>query len=174
MSIDKSQVSGFDARGYRDALGCFGTGVCLVAADDSEGNPRAITVNSFASVSLHPPIILWSIDSQSDRYNLFTESELFSVNVLPAGDADVSTHFARYVEAELTGDQLARDPLGVPVYTKAIAQIVCRTSWRQKAGDHVVIFGDVQSFTSRGGDALGFFRGNYTTHSLSGVSTGDE
>lgn len=77
MNIEKSNQSGFDSRAYRDALGCFGTGVCLVAADDANGKPRAITVNSFSSVSLHPPIILWSIDSQSDRYNLFTESELF-------------------------------------------------------------------------------------------------
>jgi flavin reductase (DIM6/NTAB) family NADH-FMN oxidoreductase RutF len=166
MNIEKSNQSGFDSRAYRDALGCFGTGVCLVAADDANGNPRAITVNSFSSVSLHPPIILWSIDSQSDRYNLFTESELFSVNVLPASDAEVSTHFARYVEAELKGEQLARDSNGVPVYTGALAQFVCRTSWRQKAGDHVVIFGDVIGFNSRDGDALGFFRGNYTSHSI--------
>ena len=165
MSIDKSNQSGFDARAYRDALGCFGTGVCLIAADDHEGKPRAITVNSFSSVSLHPPIILWSIDIQSDRYGLFTGSDLFSVNVLPADDGDVSTYFARNVEAELTGDQLGRGDLNVPVYNKALAQIICRTSWRQKAGDHVVIFGDVQSFKSREGDALGFFRGRYTTHS---------
>lgn len=168
MSVDKSHLSGFDSRAYRNALGSFGTGVCLVAADDSEGRARAITVNSFASVSLAPPIVLWSIDVQSDRFHMFTETSLFSVNILKAGEEDISRYFAKNEEAELSDEQLVRGVEGVPAYAGALTRFYCRTSWRQKAGDHVVIFGSVLDFQCEDGDALGFFRGKYVTHGLEG------
>ena len=161
MSADKSDKKSFDSRAYRDALGCFATGVCLIATEDDQGHARAITANSFSSVSLKPPMILWCIDEASDRFELYMNAERFSVNMLRADQADLSTHFARDVEAALTGDQLARGSSGVPVFADALGHIVCRTGWRQKAGDHVVIFGEVESFHSSDGDALGFFKGRY-------------
>jgi flavin reductase (DIM6/NTAB) family NADH-FMN oxidoreductase RutF len=161
MSAEKTDKTSFDSRAYRDALGCFATGVCLIATEDEDGHARAITANSFSSVSLRPPMILWCIDESSDRFDLYMKAERFSVNMLKADQADLSTHFAKDVEAALTGDQLARGSSAVPVFADALGHIVCRTAWRQKAGDHVVIFGAVESFHSSEGDALGFFKGSY-------------
>ena len=108
MHSDKSDEKAFDSRAYRDALGCFATGVCLIVTEDDEGRARGITVNSFSSVSLAPPIILWSIDVRSDRFDLFMSAERFSVNMLRTGHSDHSQTFAKDVSAELSGDQLAR------------------------------------------------------------------
>ena len=161
MHSDKSDEKAFDSRAYRNALGCFATGVCLIVTEDDAGRARGITVNSFSSVSLAPPIILWSIDVSSDRFDLFMSAEKFSVNMLRTGHSDHSQTFAKDVSAELSGDQLARGIAGVPVFNDALSHIVCETAWRQKAGDHVVIFGNVLGFEANEGDALGFFRGKY-------------
>lgn len=161
MSSENSSVSPFDSRAYRETLGCFGTGVCLILTEDAKGQVRGITANSFSSVSLHPPIILWSIDIHSDRRDLYVESTRFSVNFLRADQRNLSRRFAANAEAELEADLCARAELNVPVFNSALGHIVCETSWRQKAGDHIVIFGAVKGFHSEEGDGLGFFRGHY-------------
>ncbi len=163
MNTVKSAISGFDKREYRNALGSFATGVCLITAKDPQGRARAMTANSFTSVSLAPPIILWCIDCMSERFDLFTSAEKFSVSVLRSGEEAVSRHFAKNVDADLTGEDLAISASGTPYYSKALAWMDCETGWRQKAGDHVVIFGNVLEFGAHAGDALGFFKGGYAT-----------
>ena len=162
MSTVKSDQSGFDPRAYRDALGCFGTGVCLISTRDGEGRARAITANSFSSVSLHPPIILWCIDVNSDRYDLFMEAERFGVSFLREHQGETSTKYARDVDAALEGEELRKGPNGVPVFSDALGFLECETGWRQRAGDHVVIFGNVIGFESQDGNGLGYFKGGYT------------
>ena len=162
MSTVKSDGSAFDVRGYRDALGCFGTGVCLITTRDEAGRARAITANSFSSVSLHPPIILWCIDVHSDRYDLFAGADHFGVSFLREHHGDVSTEFARNVDAELSGAELKVDQHGFPLYADALGYLECETGFRQKAGDHVVIFGNVIGFDAQAGNGLGFFKGDYT------------
>lgn len=161
MGTENSEHSGFDTRKYRNTLGCFTTGVCLISTLDRKGRARAMTANSFTSVSLTPPIILWCIDQSSERFDLFNSAETFSVSMLRGDEGETSRHFARHVEAELSGDDLIVSDAGIPRYSKALAWIDCQTGWRQQAGDHVVIFGKVVDFGSESGDALGFFRGGY-------------
>lgn len=161
MSSENLTVSAFDSRKYRETLGCFGTGVCLILTEDDDGNLRGITANSFSSVSLHPPIILWSIDVHSDRCALFTEASRFSVNFLRADHDDLSRRFASNSDAILSGGESELGDLNVPVLKGALGHIVCETSWRQKAGDHIVIFGAVKGFQSGEGAGLGFFKGQY-------------
>tara|TARA_B100001765_G_C19480764_1_gene328701 strand:- start:16 stop:525 length:510 start_codon:yes stop_codon:yes gene_type:complete len=163
MSTENSTQFGFDMRAYRDTLGCFATGVCVMLAEDEKGRVRGITANSFSSVSLHPPIILWSIDEHSDRFDLFVNAERFSVNILKAEHRDLSTRFAQNVSAELEPEQLGRGANNVPYFKSGLGHMICDTSWRQKAGDHVVIFGDVKAFGSTSGQGLGFFKGDYLT-----------
>ena len=129
--------------------------------ETADGIVRGITANSFSSVSLHPPIILWSIDLQSDRRDFFVESETFSVNILREDQQDYARQFAKDMTATLPEDQQARDWRKTPVFTGGLASMVCETLWRQKAGDHIVIFGGVKSFRSETGSALGFFKGGY-------------
>ncbi len=162
MSVIKSDSTSFDARAYRDALGCFATGVCLISTRDENGRARALTANSFTSVSLYPPMILWCIDVSSERYDLFSGTDYFAVNMLRTGEMDVSQDFAKNVEATISEDQLVVGSQNIPRYANALGYIECRTAWRQRAGDHVVIFGHVIGYGSQPGDALGFFKGGYT------------
>lgn len=161
MSSENSSVSPFNSRDYREVLGCFGTGVCLILTEDAEGRVRGITANSFSSVSLHPPIILWSVDIHSDRRDLFVDAPRFSVNFLKAEQRDISRRFAAKTDAVLETELTDRAALNVPVFNQALGHIVCETGWRQKAGDHIVIFGNVKGYHSSEGDGLGFFRGHY-------------
>lgn len=162
MSTENSTQSGFEERAYRNALGCFGTGVCLVSTRDEKGRVRAITVNSFSSVSLYPPMILWCIDKASARFDLFSGAEHFSVNVLREDQADLSVRYAKDVTAELSGEDVGIGAEGIPFFTRALAHLECRTAFRQLAGDHLVIFGHVLHYQSGQGNGLGYFRGGYT------------
>ncbi|MEG0819521.1 MAG: flavin reductase family protein, partial [Brevundimonas sp.] len=88
-----SSSSEFDAKAYRKALGGFATGVCVVTAHTAEG-PLGITVNSFTSVSLDPPLVLWCLDVKSDRHDAFAGAERFAVHMLPVEDQAMSDRFA--------------------------------------------------------------------------------
>ncbi|MEM8920552.1 MAG: flavin reductase family protein [Pseudomonadota bacterium] len=168
MASDQA-VNSFDEAGFRRALGCFGTGVALVAADDDDGLAHGLTVNSFTSVSLDPPIILWCLDEGSAAYAVFADAETFSVNILCAGSQDVSKRFSMEGDRTLAANEVHRLATGAPVLTGALASFDCHVKWRQKAGDHLVLFGGVDAFERlEEGEGLGYFRGGYTTLSQAG------
>lgn len=167
MSTVKSVSSGFDSRSYRDTLGCFATGVCLISVLDSDGKARAITANSFSSISLTPPIILWAVDIHSDRCALFCDAPYFSVSFLTSDQEAYAKTFAKDPQAVLEHDDLVSGQHRIPRFSGALGYLECETGWRQKAGDHIVIFGNVIGYGSKSGDALGFFKGKFT-----GVSEG--
>jgi flavin reductase (DIM6/NTAB) family NADH-FMN oxidoreductase RutF len=87
--------STFDPRAFRRALGNFATGVTVVTAADASGRKVGVTANSFNSVSLDPPLVLWSIDKRSSSHGVFEEASHFAVNVLAADQIDLSNNFAR-------------------------------------------------------------------------------
>src|SRR4051794_27539034 len=84
-----------DARDFRTALGTFPTGVCLVTTLAADGERVGLTANSFSSVSLDPPMVLWSLARTAASAPVFRDAEYFAINVLAAGDAEVSSHFAK-------------------------------------------------------------------------------
>lgn len=150
-------------RAYRSALGRFATGVALVAASDDEGVARAITINSFGSVSLLPPIVSWAIDEASDRFHLFTSARDFSINVLRADQRALSDRFTKRTEARIPEDDL--DYAGTtPIIKGVLSQLVCETRFLETVGDHTVVFATVTAFADHGpGDALGYYNGTYIT-----------
>ena len=149
-----------DTRPLRRALGAFATGVCVVTAEGPDG-PGGITVNSFTSVSLDPPTILWSLGRRSDRWPLFSQAERFVVQVLDGDHLDASRRFAwgdwRLAEAELT-----REPGGAPMIEGWVSRFICRTTRRIDAGDHLLILAEIERFDTRDGDGLLFFKGSYS------------
>ena len=154
----------FDQIAYRRALGGFGTGVALVAADDSQGRSHGLIVNSLTSVSLDPPIILWCLANTCAAFQVFTDCPAFSVNILRAGEEDLVRAFSRKGDRILSPDQMGRMETGAPVLSTAVASLDCRMRRRQREGDHEVIFGDVVAYRAEHGvDALGFFRGQFVT-----------
>ena len=84
-----------DSSQFRQALGAFATGICLVTVRDGTLGPLAMTVNSFSSVSLEPALVLWSIQNSSDHLQLYTESPHFGISILSAEQAELSTHYAQ-------------------------------------------------------------------------------
>lgn len=165
MTQTEIKQTGFDTRAFRNALGCFGTGVCLITTRMPDGTPRGITANSFSSVSLEPPLVLWSIDESSDRFDIFVDATEFSIHVLSEDQRDLSDRFANAPTATFKDGELTDTSSHQIQVAGALAHFHCQTAWRQKAGDHVVIFGRVQSFASESqGTGLGYFRGQYTAN----------
>lgn len=148
----------FDPTAYRRALGAFATGVAVITAETADGL-QGITVNSFTSVSLRPPIVLWCLDEGSDRWEAFARAEVFGVNVLGAHDQALSERFA-FGPCGI-GPEEVEFVDGVPLLPAALARIRCAAGERVQAGDHLVIFGEVLGFDSQDGDGLTYFRGRY-------------
>jgi flavin reductase (DIM6/NTAB) family NADH-FMN oxidoreductase RutF len=144
---------------YRRALGAFPTGVCVVACEDAQG-PLGMTANSFTSVSLDPPLILWCLHNESDRRHAFAAAKRFAINILAAEDRAHSQRFAGHAH-RLDPDELDSAPGRAPLLKGALTRLECVTHKRLQLGDHTVIVGRVVGFDTREGDALLFFRGRY-------------
>ncbi len=144
---------------YRRALGVFPTGVTVVTCEDAQG-PLGLTANSFTSVSLDPPLILWCLHNQSDRRHAFAAAKRFAINMLAAGDEGHSQRFAGQAH-RIDPAELDSAPGRAPLLKGALTRLECRTHKRLELGDHSVIVGEVTAFDTREGDALLFFRGSY-------------
>lgn len=155
----------FNARDFRDALGCFPTGVTVVTAAVPDGRRAGLTVNSFASVSLNPPLVLWSLLLHSPSMPIFQEATHFCVNVLSAEQAELARHFAKHWDDKFAGVSWHPGLGGAPMLEGTIAQFQCRNSDRHYGGDHVIFLGAVERYTYRSGEPLLFSRGVYRTFS---------
>jgi flavin reductase (DIM6/NTAB) family NADH-FMN oxidoreductase RutF len=149
-----------DPRDFRSALGCFPTGVCLVTALAPDGRRVGLTANSFSSVSLDPPMILWSLARTASSAPVFRDAEYFVINVLAAGDDELSSHFARPGE-----DKFAKyaDRFADGVLRGAIATFECHSRHRYYGGDHIILIGVVERYLHTGGAPLVFSRGQYAS-----------
>src|ERR1700733_1736454 len=115
----------FDARAFRQALGSFPTGVAVVTAAAPERHPQGITVNSFTSVSLDPPLVLWCLDRKSDRYHTFTKAHGYTISVLGTAHESVSARLAKQGAHHLDGIELLPTELGPPALADALAIFEC-------------------------------------------------
>ncbi len=148
-----------DTRPLRAALGGFATGVCVVTAVGPRG-PMGITVNSFTSVSLEPPTILWSLGRKADRWPTFSEAEHFAVHVLDADGLEACRRFA-WGDPILKAGEFEPGLGGAPLIEGWVSRFECRACRRVEAGDHLLIFGHVDRFETRAGEGLVFYRGSY-------------
>ena len=153
----------FDIKGLRDALGCFPTGIAVMTAASQEMSHIGITVNSFTSVSLEPPLVLWCIDRRSRRYPHFAQAPGFTVSILASNHREVSTRLARAGEHNLDGIALIPTELGPPALADSLAIFECARESVQDAGDHAILIGRVLRFARHdaAGAPLVYFRGKY-------------
>ena len=153
----------FDSRAFRQALGSFPTGIAVMTATSSEASHIGITVNSFASVSLDPPLVLWCIDRRSRRYPAFAQASGFTVSILASGHKDVSSKLATAGEHTLDGIDLVPTELGPPALRDALAVFECARESVQDAGDHAILIGRVLRFSRNDGAGapLVYFQGKY-------------
>ena len=150
------------AHRLREALGCFVTGVTVITTRDGGGEPQGLTANSFSSVSLDPPLVLFSLARTADCFAVFESANAFAVNVLGADQEALSGRFATKDADKWSGAAWRPGPGGCPLLDGAIATFECRVAARHEGGDHVIYVGEVIAFThDRDGDPLAFFRGRY-------------
>jgi flavin reductase (DIM6/NTAB) family NADH-FMN oxidoreductase RutF len=151
----------FNTKAFRRALGSFPTGVAVVTAA-AESEPVGITVNSFTSVSLDPPLVLWCLKKDSNRYRAFMEAKGFTVSVLGSEHESVSSRLARQGEHKLQGMPLLETELGPPALADAHAVFECARAAVYDGGDHAILIGRVLRFACRDdGAPLVFYRGRY-------------
>lgn len=150
-----------DPREFRNCLGQFATGVTVVTTVDG-GEPVGVTANSFSSLSLEPPLILWSLKRTSRSFGAFRTSEHFCVNVLGAHQVDISQRFSSKANDKFANLMWSSGIGGVPVLDSALAVLECAVETLYEAGDHLLMIGRVERFSYEGGQALVFVQGRYS------------
>ena len=146
-------------RAFRDALGAYATGVTVITTTGPQG-PLGITANSFASLSLDPPLVLWSPARFSRRFEAFTTAPHFAIHVLGAGQQELGRHFARQGHAfDLPG--IEANAQGVPVLPGCLAVFECAREAVHEGGDHAIVVGRVLAARHRTGAPLVFHGGLY-------------
>lgn len=154
----------FNERDFRNALGKFATGICVVCGTTREGVAVGMTINSFASVSLNPALVLWSIKNNSISHRIFSQLERYSINVLAESQRDISNFYAKPGDHVMSVDHLGFSPEGIPCINDAIARFDC-LHWRSySAGDHDVIIAEVIGYRSETDRVPAiYFEGTYHT-----------
>ncbi|MGK7752110.1 MULTISPECIES: flavin reductase family protein [unclassified Roseovarius] len=154
-------MTDLDTHALRRAFGSFMTGVTVVTSRNAAGEPVGFTANSFASVSLDPPLLLVCPGRFLSSYESFASCGHFAVNVLAEGQEDVANTFASF-----KGDRFARvphreDALGNVLVDGTISQFSCRTHEVVEAGDHAILIGEVKAFSHEPGRGLGYADGRF-------------
>lgn len=157
MSSEKA----FDANEFRKALGAFATGVTIITTRAADGSPLGLTVNSFNSVSLNPPLVLWSLANTAMSLPAFRAASNWAVHVLAADQDDLSGRFARRGEDKFTGIDVEIGIGNVPLLKGCTARFQCRTAFQYEGGDHVIFVGEVLAFDRSETAPLVFHSGRY-------------
>ena len=154
--------TGCDPRTLRDALGCFATGVTVVTCLDGDGAPVGLTVNSFTSVSLDPPLLLVCIDRKAASAAALASASHFAVNVLQTGQQPASIRFSTRHEDRFGPNDWSPGELGAPVLKQSLSVFECEAHAVHEGGDHHILLGRVIKATFDAGlDPLLYFRGRY-------------
>jgi len=156
-----SDSSPIDPRDFRNALGTYATGVTIITAAGADGKPYGLTCNSFASVSLNPPLVLWSLVLYSSSLSIFQNAGHFAVNVLGASQQALANKFAKSSEDKFVGVEWAPGAGNAPVLKDSVANFQCRAVNRYYGGDHVIFLGAVEAYAYTRNEPLLFARGGY-------------
>lgn len=156
-----SGLSPADARLFRNALGSFTTGVTIVTTRDESGADVGLTANSFNSVSLDPPMVLWSLGKSSTNLAAFEAAEYFAVHILAADQDRLSIRFAKSGTDKFAAIAVGRGHGGVPLIDGCTARFECRTAFKYEGGDHVIFVGEVIAFDHSDCPPLVFHGGRY-------------
>ncbi len=158
-----------EPREFRNCLGAFPTGVTVITAIGPRGEPVGNTVSSFNSVSLDPPLILWSLGRHAFSLKAYLSTDLFAVNVLREGQEELSNRFAKALGDKWAGVDYVTGQNGCPMLCGALAVLECRTAHTYVGGDHVIFVGEViHAEHDPEGRPLVFHRGKYAGITLQG------
>ncbi len=152
-----------DPKLFRQLLGCFPTGVAVITTTDANGQPAGLTCNSFSSVSLEPPLVLFSLRKASSLVSVFSEADGFAINILSQRQDALSGRFASSKIADkFEGVAWRSGPLGMPIIEDCLASFECSVYARHDAGDHYIFIGEVKHMGEGCADqALVYYKGAY-------------
>ena len=159
--MDMASAPLLDTRHLRNALGRFTTGVTIISCVDAAGRFVGFTANSFNSLSLDPPLVLWSLREPSPSLDAFLSAPRFAVNVLAEAQVDLSRRFAAAADSRFAEGAWALGEHGAPVLAGCAAVFECETASQQLAGDHRLFIGRVLACTESAVPPLVFQAGHY-------------
>jgi flavin reductase (DIM6/NTAB) family NADH-FMN oxidoreductase RutF len=151
------------SQALRRAFGKFATGVAVVTTSGPDGAPYGLTINSFSSVSLEPPLVLWSLTNKSPNLEVFRNASHFAINILASQQREICNRFASPIDDRFAGVDWFRGVNDLPVIRNTIATFECRRTQMVDAGDHVVFFGEVKECEQSDLEPLVFFAGQFGT-----------
>ena len=155
--------SAFSDREFRDALAQFATGVTVICAPESAGRFVGFTANSFNSVSLVPPLVVWSLNRRASNLAAFESAERYVINVLAHDQVELARRFSRPHADRFAGVAYRLGTAGAPLIDGCIAWFECRHQARYRAGDHMLFIGLVETCARGKGTGLVFHHGHYAT-----------
>ena len=157
-----TRMQDFDSASFRNALGRFATGVTIVTTVDGEGRIFGVTANSYNSVSLDPPLVLWSLARNSRSTPAFEQCEAFAIHVLSADQEELAMRFAGRGEGDkFAGLEIREGVGGVPLFDDCAAHFECKTENRFDGGDHIIFLGRVVNFERGDHEPLIFHDGQF-------------
>ena len=164
-SIPLAVTAPFDARHFRNALSQFATGVTVITTRLSDNSFVGLTATSFNSVSLDPPLVLWSLGKAASSLPLFTKNSHYVINILGANQAALADRFSRRIDNRFEGVEYELSATGLPILKGGAAWFECTNRSRYPEGDHVIFVGEVEHCDVRPQPALVFHGGHYVTTS---------
>jgi 3-hydroxy-9,10-secoandrosta-1,3,5(10)-triene-9,17-dione monooxygenase reductase component len=159
--LDLKTAPAFDPKAFRAALGSFATGVTVITARADDGTPVGLTANSFNSVSLDPPMVLWSLAKKSHSLAVFSHCSHWAVHVLAADQEDLSGRFARSGTEKFSGLDIDNGIGDVPLLAGCAARFQCQSTFQHEGGDHLIFVGEVVTFDRTDRAPLVFHAGRY-------------
>lgn len=150
-----------DPIAFRNALGSFITGVTIVTTCDADGNFVGLTANSFNSVSLDPPMVLWSLGLNSGSLPAFRQAKWWAVHILASEQEALSGRFAKRGIDKFAGLEVSAGPGGIPLIDGCAARFICQTAFEYEGGDHAIFVGAVTEFERAARTPLAFHQGRY-------------
>lgn len=152
----------FDALEFRSVLGRFATGVTVVTTVDEAGEWYGVTANSYNSVSLDPPLILWSLAKDSRNFDVFQKADAFAVHILSAHQEALAMKFASPATDKFADLHVHEGHGGVPLFDECAAHLECTVENRMDGGDHIIYLGRVVNFERGDSEPLVFHDGRFT------------
>jgi flavin reductase (DIM6/NTAB) family NADH-FMN oxidoreductase RutF len=162
-NLEPSAVRAFDARHFRNALSQFATGVTVITTKLDDGRFFGLTASSFNSVSLDPPLVLWSLAQGAASLPLFTGNSHYVINILAADQAQLAQRFAQRIENRFEGIEYELSYTGLPILKGAAAWFECHNRSRYPEGDHVIFVGEVERCDVHPKPALVFHGGRFVS-----------
>jgi flavin reductase (DIM6/NTAB) family NADH-FMN oxidoreductase RutF len=152
-----------EPRDFRDTVGCFATGITIITTIEADGTPVGLTANSFTSLSLDPPMVLFCLDYKVASFDAFKPGGNFAVNILASEQQDLSNRFAKSGPDKWDGVKFDTWDSGCPILPGCLASMECKVSSINEGGDHVIVIGEVVRMERAQGDVmpLMYFKGGY-------------